>query len=318
MIENFKNRLRYLEAPDVANLIFLAILSLISIFFLPVISEKFFIPIVNIFLAIGIVYCVSIYEKKDEFARREPGLARLIRFFYPVLMVAVCFKQIYVLMIYLSPKLYDSYLIKIDRAIFGGDPTNVSNYFNHPLLTEFLQIIYGIFYLMPIIFAMELYLWHRYEELKYEMFVVFVGFYLSFLGYLLVPAIGPRFTIHNFLDIDNELPGLFFAKYIRHLIDFGESIPSGHSNPELFAQRDAFPSGHTIMIVLITYLSKKMNSNTFYFYLPYSILMIFSTVYLRYHYAADLIGAIPFILVTILIANIVYKNKKINFKNISQ
>jgi membrane-associated phospholipid phosphatase len=233
-------------------------------------------------------------------------------------MVLVCFKQVYILMIYLSPHLYDYYLIKIDRMIFGSDPTNMSQYFSNPIITELLQIIYGVFYLMPIIFAMELYLWHRYEELKYAMFVVFVGFYLSFLGYLLVPAIGPRFTIHSFNSIDTELPGLFFAKLLRQLIDFGESIPAGHPAPELFAQRDAFPSGHTIMIVLIAYLSHKMRSNTFYFYLPYAILMIFSTVYLRYHYVADLLGAIPFILITIWIANHVYKNKKpwqINIKN---
>ncbi len=318
MIEDFKNRLRYLEAPDIANQIFLIILSLISIIFLPIIYAKFLIPIANIFLGVFIVYAVSIYEKKDELAKRKPALARFFRFFYPILMVIVCFKQIYVLMIDLSPTLYDSYLIQIDKAIFGGDPTNISNYFSNPVLTEILQIIYGIFYFMPVIFALELYLWHRYEELKFAMFVFFVGFYLSFLGYLLLPAIGPRFTIHSFGAIDTELPGLFFAKYIRQLVDFGESIPVNNPHPELFAQRDAFPSGHTIMIVLIAYLSRKVRSNTFYFYLPYAILMIFSTVYLRYHYVADLLGAVPFIFATIFIAHLAFKNKNknINFRSI--
>lgn len=270
---------------------------------------------INIFLGILIVYAVSIYEKKDDFAKRKPGVARFIRFFYPILMVLFCFKQIYYLMLYSSPVLYDSYLAKIDRAIFGVDPTMISMHFSHPWFTEFIQIIYAIFYFMPVIFAMELYLWHRYEELKYSMLVIFVGFYLSFLGYLLVPAIGPRFTIHTFSSIDTELPGIFFAKLLRQAIDFGESIPVGVPDPENYAQRDAFPSGHTIMIVLITYLSRKIRSNSFYFYLPYACLMIFSTVYLRYHYVADLIGAVPFILVTIFLANYIYKKKNINFRS---
>lgn len=315
MIEDFKNRLRYLEAPDIANQIFLFVLSILCLFILPF-AEKVLWIAANLFLSVIIVYAVSVYEKKDDFAKRKPGAARLFRFFYPILMVAFCFKQIYFLMVYSSPVLYDSYLVNFDRALFGGDPTNISNYFNHPLFTEFIQIIYSIFYLMPIIFAMELYLWHRYEELKYAMFVIFVGFYLSFLGYLLLPAIGPRFTIHTFSSIDTELPGLFFAKLLRQFIDFGESIPAGVTNPEKFAQRDAFPSGHTIMIVLIAYLSRKMRSNTFYFYLPYACLMIFSTVYLRYHYVADILGAIPFILATIFIAHLAYKRKNINFRSI--
>lgn len=205
--------------------------------------------------------------------------------------------------------LHDEYLIQIDRWIFGTDPASyLSNYLN-PYLTEFLQLIYGLFYLMPIIYAMELYLWHRYEELKYAIFVVFFAFYLSFIGYLLVPAIGPRFTLHDFLSLQSELPGIFFADKIRYLIDLGESIPANISNPEKFAQRDAFPSGHTIIIILITYLSHKIKSKSFYFYLPYSILLIFSTVYLRYHYVIDLIAAIPFAVITILIANKIYKNK---------
>jgi membrane-associated phospholipid phosphatase len=315
LIEDFKNRLRYLEAPDIANQIFLLVLSLIGLFLLPI-TGKFVMVALNLFLGIAIVYCVSIYEKKDDFAKRKPGVARFIRFFYPILMVLFCFKQIYFLMVYSSPVLYDSYLAKIDRAIFGTDPTTISLYFNNPWFTEFIQIIYGIFYLMPVIFAMELYLWHRYEELKYAMLVIFLGFYLSFLGYLMVPAIGPRFTIHTFQSIDTELPGIFFTKLLRQVIDFGESIPAGVPDPENYAQRDAFPSGHTIMIVLIAYLSRKIRSNTFYFYLPYACLMIFSTVYLRYHYVADLLGAIPFILAAIFIANRIYKKKNINFRSI--
>src|SRR4030095_6046234 len=137
-------------------------------------------------------------------------------------------------------------LASIDRWIFGMNPSEYFKNYMNPFAIEFLQIIYGVFYLIPLIYAMELYFWHRYEELKYAIFVIFFGFYLSFIGYLLVPAIGPRFTIYNFQNIPYELPGIFFADKIRFLIDVGESISAKASNPELLAQRDAFPSGHTI------------------------------------------------------------------------
>lgn len=208
--------------------------------------------------------------------------------------------------------LYDEYLIRIDRWLFGVNPTEYLSRFLNPFAVEFLQIVYGLFYVMPLVYALELYLWHRYEELKYAFFVVFFGFYLSFIGYLLVPAIGPRFTLFDFHNTNIELAGFFFAEKIRYIIDVGESIPANIINPQDFAQRDAFPSGHALIVILITYLSHKIKSKSFYFYLPYSILLIFSTVYLRYHYVIDLIAAVPFALITIFVANKLYKGK-INF-----
>lgn len=312
MIKSLKGNLRYLDIPDVTNQIFLIVISILSLIFVNKFPERFFIPLLNIALCIIITYIVSHYEKKPELEKRKRSVTRFLRFWYPAFMILFCFKEIYLIMLSSNNVLYDESLMKIDRWIFGMNPSDfLKNYLNHYAI-EFLQIIYGLFYLMPVIYAMELYLWHRYEELKYAIFVVFFGFYLSFIGYLIVPAIGPRFTIHNFQNIGTELPGLFFADKIRYLIDIGESIPANVANPEKFAQRDAFPSGHTIIMILITYLSHKIKSNSFYFYLPYTILLIFSTVYLRYHYVIDLIAGIPFVLITIFVANKLYKGK-INF-----
>ncbi len=317
MIKSLKSNLKYLDVPDVTNQMFLIIVSIISLIFVDKLPEKVLIPIVNIFLIILITYFVSHYEKKSDEDKRKRSITRFLRFWYPAFMILFCFKEIYVIMISMHNVLYDEYLVAIDKWIFGGNPTEYLSQFLNPYAVELFQIIYGLFYLMPVIYAMELYLWHRYEELKYAIFVVFLGFYLSFICYLLVPAIGPRFTIHNFLNLPRELPGVFFAEKIRALIDFGESIPANVSNPELYAQRDAFPSGHTIIIILITYLSHKIKSKSFYFYLPFSLLLIFSTVYLRYHYVIDLIAAIPIVLITIYTANKIYANKiqwKENFR----
>lgn len=283
-----------------------------SLIFVSKFPDKFLIPFLNIILCLLIIYFVSHYGKKNELDKRKRSVTRFLRFWYPVFMVFFCFKEIYVIMISAHNVLYDEYLIRIDKWLFGVNPTDFLSQYLNPYAVEFLQIVYGLFYVMPVIYAMELYLWHRYEELKYAIFVVFFGFYLSFIGYLLVPAIGPRFTLYDFHNLNNELQGFFFAEKIRDFINFGESIPKNIPNPQDFAQRDAFPSGHAIMIILITYLSHKIKSNSFYFYLPYSILMLFSTVYLRYHYVIDLIAAVPFVLITIFVANKLYKGK-INF-----
>lgn len=306
---SFKEKLKYLDVPDVTNQIFLLLLSLISIIFVSKIPERFLIPLLNLFLCFLITLIVSHYEMKSDFEKKQKSVSRFLRFWYPAIMILLCFKEIYVIMLTVHTSLYDSWLIGIDRWLFGTDPTIFLSQYLNAFTVEFLQIVYGLFYFMPVIYAMELYLWHRYEELKYAIFVVFLGFYLSFLGYLLLPAIGPRFTLHEFSMLDGELTGIYFSEKIRNIINFAESIPKNIPNPQDFAQRDAFPSGHTIIIILITYLSHKIKSKSFYFYLPYSLLMIFSTVYLRYHYVIDVIAAIPFVIVTIYIANKIYGDK---------
>jgi len=76
-------------------------------------------------------------------------------------------------------------------------------------------------------------------------------------------------------------------------------------NPIEFAQRDAMPSVHVTLAVLVTYLSYEIKSKSFYFYLPYCILMIISTIYLRYHYVVDIFGGIVVFFIVVVIGKIV-------------
>ena len=308
-VQNFKKKLSYLEIHDVVNQIFLIFISFISLINYRSIPQWNIIIIVNIILAIIIIQIVSLYESQTELRKKHLNLIRFLRYWYPMFMILFCFKTIYYIMMGLTPVIHDDLLIKIDFLIFGFNPTMVLKSISHPLITEFLQIIYALFYMMPVIFALELFLWHRYQELKFVTLVILFGFYLSFIGYLVLPAIGPRFILHDFYNLNNDLPGFWFTNFLRDLVNLGESIPKNTQNVELFAQRDAFPSGHTIIILLIVYLSRKIKSNSFYFYFPYSILMIFATVYLRYHYVVDLIGGLAFAVLTILISNKLFSIK---------
>jgi membrane-associated phospholipid phosphatase len=317
LFKSIWKRLSYLEIHDVTNQVFLIFLSIISTINHRLIPDWGIILATNLLLAVLIIQIVFIYESKNEIDKRLPGIVRFLRYWYPVFMIFFCFKEIYYVMVGLTPILYDSKLIQIDYYIFGLNPTVELRAISNPLLTEFLQLIYTLFYIMPVIFGLELYLWHRYREFKKATFVIFFGFYMSFIGYLILPAIGPRFILHDFYNINSELPGILVADFLRDIINLGESIPSGSRVAETIAQRDAFPSGHTTIILLITYLSKKNKSNSFYFYLPYSVVMIFSTVYLRYHYVIDIIGGVIFALMTIIITGILY-SVKWNRNNISE
>lgn len=310
---SLKKYFRTLEKPDILNQIFLAFITLVILFNYDKIPGSLIYIIVNIFLALVIVFVTGGYAREKFQTPAIHKSLKIFRYWYPILTIIFYFKEIYMIMISLQKNIFDIYLINIDKIIFGANPTEVLSKIANPYLTEFLQIIYLLFYILPVIYGLELYLWKRYEEFKYAMFLILLGFYLSFIGYLILPAVGPRFTLHDFSKLSFELPGLWLTDTIRTLINYGESIyPSEIGYAINVAQRDAFPSGHTIIIVCITYMSYKFRSKSFYFYLPYMFLMMFATIYLRYHYVIDVFSGILIGIISILIANYTFRNKNLS------
>ena len=294
--------LKQLSLSDITTQVFLLFLTAVNIIFAGSISSWYiFIP-VNIVIIVLITVIVLAYKENSN------KLLKVIRFWYPMAMIIFIFKEVYHIIFALHSSDWDPMVIKIDHFIFGLNPTEWIFRFQNSYLTEFLQIIYFLYYFVIIIYGLELYLWGRYKEFLYAVFVLLTGFYFSYIIYMLIPAAGPRFYLHNFINTDSELPGIFVTKYIRQFLNFAESIPAGVSVDAVkYVQRDAFPSAHTEIVVLIAYLSHKIKSKSFYFYLPYCILMIISTLYLRYHYAIDVIAGVAAAIITIIFANKIYK-----------
>jgi membrane-associated phospholipid phosphatase len=214
---------------------------------------------------------------------------------------------------------YDSLLISSDRQLFGGDPTLWLAHSASPGVTEVLQIAYSLFYLFFVVVGFELYtrdssLFGRFR------FAVTLGFFLSYAGYLMVPAVGPRFTLHEYSRIGSELPGLFFTPCLRRFVDFGDSIPAGASSALAYslAQRDAFPSGHTMMTVIVAVLAFQWRARSRFFVLPAGVLLIAATVYLRYHYIVDILAGGLLAIVCLRTSPWLYRRFERYLRNASQ
>jgi membrane-associated phospholipid phosphatase len=306
---NFRNKLRFFSHGDYANVTFLFILSIIEIIFSASITIWFYLVFLNIVLILIIYFLVINYEsgvRNGNINEEKFSFLKVIRFWYAVPLILTCFKEIYLILNYIKPHDIDELLIVLDWKIFGVNPTQWAYSFANPYLTEFLQVIYLFYYFMIIIYGLELYLWKRYPEYKYAMFMIVVSFWVSYIFYILLPAVGPRFTLHNFRAISHELPGVLFTEKIRDFLNFGESIPPGTLNPIEFAQRDAMPSAHVTLAILVAFLSHKIRSKSFYFYFPCCILMTISTIYLRYHYVVDIFAGIIVFLIVLVIGRVVH------------
>lgn len=291
-------------------------MAIVLIIFHSRIKNWYWLVIANLVAVSLITVLIVNYESKSKNEKMDAdnwiSILRIIRFWYPVIMIIFIFKENYHMVHSINPNDVDLILIKIDRAIFGGNPTEWLFRFANPVVTEIMEIVYILYYFVIVLFGLELYLKNRYEDFKYSVFILFVGFYLSYIAYIIFPAVGPRFLLHNFATINNDLPGLFLTKYLRAILDFAESIPPGAANPQDYVQRDAMPSAHAEIVILLAYLSHKLRLRSFNFYLTYCILMIISTVYLRYHYVIDVIAGGILALIGIGIGEIVYRNLKLN------
>ncbi|HTO93404.1 MAG TPA: phosphatase PAP2 family protein [Bacteroidota bacterium] len=204
---------------------------------------------------------------------------------------------------------YDSVLIAADRWMFGVDPTRWLTQFSTPWLTEILQIAYTLFYLFFVVVGWELYRRERKDEFHLFMFTCVYGFFLSYLGYFLLPAVGPRFTLHDFGALDRDLPGVLLTPYLRWFVNFGGSVPMGVPNAEAIAetQRDVFPSGHTMMTLVVIALSMRFRIRLRYAVLVTGVLLIIATVYERYHYVVDLLGGAAFMFLCLLTADRLFR-----------
>ena len=292
-MKNIKSLFKKLKAFDLVIIVFFTFLIFVNLIFRHDVQHW----VMWIFLNIGIIlltfviaYFEAIYDNK---------FWRAVHYWYTAPLILLTFKELYFLIEPIRGHDYDWLFIKIDRWIFGTDPTLFLLKISFPLLTEILQIIYSSFYLLPVLLGLFLLRKKRYLAMDYAVFTVIYGFYLSYLGYFALPGIGPRFTLMNFAHLNQELPGLFFTKYLRHFLNFAESISKNTTNPAAVVQRDVFPSGHTMITLIVMYLSVKMRSRSRFFFVPVGSLLIFATVYLQYHYVIDLVGGLIFMMFTV-------------------
>jgi membrane-associated phospholipid phosphatase len=211
----------------------------------------------------------------------------LFRHWYPLLYVAASYKEMNILIPGIRRGTADATLARMDFALFRVNPTVWIERLHLPLLTEYLQIIYALF--IPALLLVALILWRRrrMNDFRRYSFLLALGFLLSYLFYFLVPARGPRFLLSDLHQSNFE--GVWMAGWFRDLLDRLEGI-----------HYDCFPSGHTLLTLLAWWSTRRLSRLLFFAFTIFTVSQIFSTLYLRYHYAIDLVAGALFAVLILL------------------
>ena len=188
----------------------------------------------------------------------------------------------------------DQALANLDYRIWQVNPCVWLERIQTPGLTEFLQIAYTLF--LPAVLLLAYGIWRRrnYGNFQYYAFLIALGFLTSYIGYLLVPALGPRFFLAPLQHI--PLRGLWLFGWMQGGLNRLESVAY-----------DCFPSGHTELTILACWGSRMVSKWLFRAYLAYTPALIFATVYLRYHYSVDLLAGASLATILILGAPLIYR-----------
>ena len=229
-------------------------------------------------------------------ATPPPTLASLIRGWYPVVLIPITYKELSYLIPLIHRRDFDATLAAIDHRFLGVHPTVWLERFTWPPLTEVLQLTYSCYYFLPLVLGVVLWRRRSFEKFHFWVFIVVLGFYASYLGYIAVPAIGPRFLPSIVEAQTMPLTGVWLFQPVRGMLDRAEGMT-----------RDCFPSGHTELTLLVLYYSRSFHRKVFWWLLPLGTGVIISTVYLRYHYMIDVIAGALLAVAIVIIAKPVYR-----------
>ena len=278
-------RLRPLEA---VNLAALAVLTAVTLLLWRRLADPG--DILLRFSLMGAFLAIVVFLTQPP--RPLPKALQIAVDFYPAAFIPFVYESLGVLIAAARGRARDDLLIAADRAILGGDVTVLLQPLVRPGIAAFLYVAYSTYYFLPIVLGATL--WKESsEQARRFIFTLSICFYVSYAGYFTVPAYGPRTALASSHTIPLDTHPV--ADAINRTINELEHT-----------KLDAFPSGHTMITVAVLIVAWKRARKLFWILLPIATLLIFSTMYCRYHYLVDVLAGAVLAFATVPLGDRLY------------
>jgi membrane-associated phospholipid phosphatase len=239
-------------------------------------------------LAAALIVMTALARRADAL---PPPLTFLVDF-YPAAFLPMLFNTLEPLIQALRGGPRDDLLIAADRAIFGVDVTVWMQRLVHPRLNDLFYVFYSTYYFIALTLGVVLWIRDRAVARRF-IFTLMVVYYVSYAGYFLIPALGPRFAQASEYTV--SLVTTPVARFINDTINNLEKT-----------KFDVFPSGHTMISVAVLLVAWKRARDVFWYLLPVATGLIIATVYCRYHYVVDVLAGTALAVATVPIGDRIY------------
>jgi membrane-associated phospholipid phosphatase len=222
-----------------------------------------------------------------RFAPRSQAGALLHTFVTPYVAVVCVYELACAIIERHGPTRWDSTLSAFDLRWFDGLGEHWRGAFGRPAwLTDLAYVAYVAFYALPLVVGVALYRGRRPADFVKFVLGTETSFFLSYLGYMAFPAQGPLVPVS---DEARVLGGGAFSAGVRAFIRAVD-----RSNV------DAFPSGHTLVSLVVLAFAWHVLPRWRAPLVAAVAAIIFSTVYLSFHYVADVAAGV-FVAVAIVL-----------------
>ncbi|MBZ4422057.1 phosphatase PAP2 family protein [Myxococcus sp. RHST-1-4] len=190
----------------------------------------------------------------------------------------------------LNPILMDAQLVAADQRLFGFQAAVELERMVPPWLNDVLMVCYYGHFIWALVLGVALYKRARGPMSEFDEYLTGLGlmFFLNYAAYSLVPAVGPRYFLID--AFDGPLRGVVLTP----LLDSVMRTP-------LYA-RDCFPSGHTGTTLLVLFYAWRFSRRVFWVMLAPGLGLIVATLAGRFHYATDLVCAVPLVMLVVGLA----------------
>ncbi len=256
---------------EALNLLTLALLSALALWLDGRVDDPAGILTRYALMAAGVLIVMAV-------ARRENRLPPVLRFlvnFYPIAFVPILYESLGPLIVAARPLAHDELLIAADRWLFHADPTVELQRFVRPALTDFFFVAYLTSAARRFIFTLSL------------------AYVVSYAGYFVLPALGPRVALASRHTVALETTSV--SRTISSTLDELENT-----------KFDVFPSGHTMIAVVVMIVAFQRARDGFWWLLPVAVCLVISTVYCRYHYVVDVIAGAVLAVLTVPLGDRLY------------
>jgi hypothetical protein len=236
-------------------------------------------------VTVGVLFAVAALALGEN----RTGWRYWCRELLPVPVVPFVFLNLGHLIPLVNPAVYDQRLIAWDRALLGHEAQAALYTLPLPGWTaDVLTLAYSTFFFLPIALAVVLAARHDPYLPQVTAAIVFT-FVVSYAGYFVAPAYGPRSTVAQRRYL--SLPAGVVGAPLRELLDHWERTKT-----------DAFPSGHTMVTLAVLFCARRRYRPLYNLLLPIGSLLIAATVLLTYHYVVDILAAVPLMAASVALA----------------
>lgn len=173
----------------------------------------------------------------------------------------------------------DYHFARYDSLFFGYQPSLAfSEAFPGKFFSEMMNFGYFSYYFLIAAFVFYIFIHDNRSAFIRSVFYITCSFLIYYILFIIIPVSGPQYF---FKHPYNQVPDSGIFRSLVKFVEFVGERPTA-----------AFPSSHVGMVLIMILIAWREYFKTLFWLVPFFLLLSLSTVYIKAHYAVDVIGGI--------------------------